>query len=81
MDESKASTSSSKYALKNKFKKVLNWMTWYGKQQQLTISSPQNLWDSVHCFLMFGREANTKHMILAESAAKYLGDNEGILNI
>ena len=32
-------------------------------------------------FLMFGREVNTKHMILAESAAKYLGDNEGVLNI
>ena len=32
-------------------------------------------------FLMFVRESNAKHMILVESATKYLGDNEGILNI
>ena len=28
-------------------------------------------------FLMYGCEANTKHMILAEETTKYLGDNEG----
>ena len=31
-------------------------------------------------FLMFGREANAKHMILAENSTKYLGDDQGILN-
>ena len=31
-------------------------------------------------FLMFGREANAKHMILAENSTRYLGDNQGILN-
>ena len=30
---------------------------------------------------MYGREANVKHMILAEETAKYLGDNEGVLNV
>ena len=29
---------------------------------------------------MFGREANAKHMILAENSTKYLGDDQGILN-
>ena len=32
-------------------------------------------------FLMYGHEANAKHMILAEETTKYLGDNEGVLNI
>ena len=32
-------------------------------------------------FLMYGREANAKHMILAEETTKYLGDNEGLLNV
>ena len=32
-------------------------------------------------FLMYGREANAKHMILAEESTKYLGDNEGVLNV
>ena len=32
-------------------------------------------------FLMYGREANAKHMILAEETTKYLGDKEGILNV
>ena len=32
-------------------------------------------------FLMYGREANAKHMILAEETTKYLGDNEGVLNV
>ena len=32
-------------------------------------------------FLMYGCEANAKHMILAEETTKYLGDNEGVLNI
>ena len=32
-------------------------------------------------FLMYGREANAKHMILAKESTKYLGDNEGILNV
>ena len=32
-------------------------------------------------FLMFGREAAAKHMILAEESTKYVGDNEGILNL
>ena len=32
-------------------------------------------------FLMYGHEANTKHMILAEETTKYLGDNEGVLNV
>ena len=32
-------------------------------------------------FLIYGREANAKHMILAEETTKYLGDNEGVLNI
>ena len=32
-------------------------------------------------FLMYGREANAKHMILAKETTKYLGDNEGILNV
>ena len=30
---------------------------------------------------MYGREANAKHMILAEETTKYLGDNEGVLNM
>ena len=32
-------------------------------------------------FLMFGREAAAKHMLLAEESTKYAGDNEGILNL
>ena len=32
-------------------------------------------------FLMYGREANAKHIILAKETTKYLGDNEGILNV
>ena len=32
-------------------------------------------------FLMYGREANAKHMILAEETTKHLGDNEGVLNV
>ena len=32
-------------------------------------------------FLMYGSEANAKHMILVEETAKYLGDNEGVLNV
>ena len=32
-------------------------------------------------FLMFGCEANAKHMILAEETTKYLGDNKGVLNV
>ena len=31
-------------------------------------------------FLMFGREANAKHMILAENSTRYLEDDQGILN-
>ena len=30
---------------------------------------------------MYGCEANAKHMILAEESTKYLGDNEGVLNV
>ena len=30
---------------------------------------------------MYGHEANAKHMILAEETTKYLGDNEGVLNV
>ena len=32
-------------------------------------------------FLMFGREAAAKHMLLAEESTKYVADNEGILNL
>ena len=32
-------------------------------------------------FLMFGREAAAKHMLLVEENTKYIGDNEGILNL
>ena len=32
-------------------------------------------------FFMYGCEANAKHMILAEETTKYLGDNEGVLNV
>ena len=32
-------------------------------------------------FLMFGWEAAAKHMLLAEESTKYVGDNEGILNL
>ena len=32
-------------------------------------------------FLMFGREAAAKHMLLAEESTKYVGDNKGILNL
>ena len=32
-------------------------------------------------FLMYGHEANAKHMILAKETTKYLGDNEGVLNV
>ena len=32
-------------------------------------------------FLMYGCEANAKHMILAQETTKYLGDNEGVLNV
>ena len=32
-------------------------------------------------FLMFGHEAATKHMLLAEESTKYVRDNEGILNL
>ena len=32
-------------------------------------------------FLMFGREAAAKHMLLAEESTKYIGDNQGILNL
>ena len=30
---------------------------------------------------MYGCEANAKHMILAEETTKFLGDNEGVLNV
>ena len=30
---------------------------------------------------MYGHEANAKHLILAKETTKYLGDNEGVLNI
>ena len=30
---------------------------------------------------MFGCEAAAKHMLLAEESTKYVGDNEGILNL
>ena len=30
---------------------------------------------------MYKHEANAKHMILAEETTKYLGDNEGVLNV
>ena len=30
---------------------------------------------------MFGREGAAKHMLLAEESTKYVGDNEGILNL
>ena len=32
-------------------------------------------------FLMYGCQANAKHIILAEETTKYLGDNEGVLNV
>ena len=32
-------------------------------------------------FLMYGHEENAKHMILAKETTKYLGDNEGVLNV
>ena len=32
-------------------------------------------------FLMIGREAAVKHMLLAEESTKYVGDNQGILNL
>ena len=32
-------------------------------------------------FLMFGCKAAAKHMLLAEESTKYVGDNEGILNL
>ena len=32
-------------------------------------------------FLRFGREATMKHMLLAEESAKYVGDDQGILNL
>ena len=32
-------------------------------------------------FLMFGREAAAKYMLLAEESTKYVGDSEGILNL
>ena len=32
-------------------------------------------------FLMYGHEANAKHMILAEETTTYLGNNEGVLNV
>ena len=32
-------------------------------------------------FLMFGREAAAKHMLLAEESTKYVGDDQGILNL
>ena len=32
-------------------------------------------------FLMYGHEANAKHMILAKETTKYLGENEGVLNV
>ena len=31
--------------------------------------------------MMFGCEAAAKHMLLAEESTKYVGDNEGILNL
>ena len=32
-------------------------------------------------FLMFGRQAAVKHMLLDSESPKYLGDDEGILNV
>ena len=32
-------------------------------------------------FLMFGCEAAAKHMLLAEESTKYVGDDQGILNL
>ena len=56
-------------------------MTWCGKPHLHTISSPQSLQGISPFFLMFRREAAAKHMLLAEESTKYVGDNEGILNL
>ena len=75
------STGSSKHVSENNFNKDLNGMILFGKPQQPTTSSPQESSGLSAFFLMYGHEANAKHMILAEQTAKYLGDNEGVLNV
>ena len=80
MDASKDSTGCSKHVSENNFNKDLNGMISFGKPQQPTTSSPQSSGFSPF-FLMYGCEANAKHMILAKETTKYLGDNEGVLNV
>ena len=56
-------------------------MTWCGKPHLHTISSPTESSGISPFFLVFGHEAAAKHMLLAEESTKYVGDNEGILNL
>ena len=81
MDASKDSTGSSKHVSENNSNKDLNGMILFGKPQQPTTSFPQKSSGFSPFFLMYGREANAKCMILAKETTKYLGDNEGVLNI
>ena len=56
-------------------------MILFGRPQQLTIFFPTESSGFSPFFLMYGHEANAKHIILAEETTKYLGDNEGVLNM
>ena len=67
--------------MENRFNKDSNGMILYGKPQQLTTFFPTESSGFSPFFLMYGCEANTKHMILAEETTKYLGDMEGVLNV
>ena len=51
------------------------------KQPQHTTSIPTQSSKEASFFLMFGRQAAVKHMLLDSESPKYLGNEEGLLNI
>ena len=81
MDTSKDFTSSSKRGSESKFNKDLNGDDLVWKATAACNFFPTESSGFSPFFLMYGREANAKHMILAEETTKYLGDNEGVLNV
>ena len=59
----------------------LEWDTMVSKATAAYNFFPTQSFKHAPFFLMFGREAAVKHMILASESPKYLGMDEGILNV
>ena len=81
MDALKHFTSSSKHALESKSNKDLNGMILFGKPQQLTIFSLQNPQVSHHSFSCMDMKQMPNTWYWLKKPQKYLGDNEGVLNV